>query len=56
VLGKAEAIRLFCEDVADQHAAIRCDLRGKNVACYCRLDEPCHADVLLAIANAEPSA
>ena len=27
------------------------DLRGKNLACYCPLDEPCHADVLLEIAN-----
>jgi len=27
-------------------AAIR-NLRGKNLACWCRLDQPCHADVLL---------
>lgn len=26
-------------------------LRGKNVACYCRLDQPCHGDVLLELAN-----
>ena len=26
-------------------------LRGKNLACWCALDEPCHADVLLRIAN-----
>lgn len=26
-------------------------LRGKNLACWCRLDEPCHADVLLRLAN-----
>ena len=26
-------------------------LRGKNLACYCKLDEPCHADVLLELAN-----
>lgn len=26
-------------------------LRGKNLACWCALDQPCHADVLLAIAN-----
>lgn len=26
-------------------------LRGKNLACFCRLDQPCHADVLLQIAN-----
>lgn len=26
-------------------------LRGKNLACWCKLGEPCHADVLLEIAN-----
>ena len=28
-------------------------LRGKNLACWCKLDHPCHADVLLEFANAE---
>lgn len=27
------------------------ELRGKNLACWCALDQPCHADVLLEIAN-----
>jgi Domain of unknown function (DUF4326) len=27
------------------------DLRGKNLACWCKLDQPCHADVLLELAN-----
>lgn len=31
---------------------IRDELRGKNLACWCALDQPCHADVLLDIANA----
>ena len=26
-------------------------LRGKNLACACDLDAPCHADVLLRLAN-----
>ena len=26
-------------------------LAGKNLACWCQLDQPCHADVLLKIAN-----
>lgn len=31
-------------------------LRGKNLACWCALDAPCHADVLLELANApDPS-
>ena len=27
------------------------ELRGKDLACWCPLDQPCHADVLLEIAN-----
>lgn len=26
-------------------------LRGHDLACWCALDEPCHADVLLELAN-----
>lgn len=26
-------------------------LRGKNLACWCKPGDPCHADVLLEIAN-----
>lgn len=31
-------------------------LRGKNLACWCRLDQSCHADVLLDLANRPESA
>lgn len=27
-------------------------LRGRDLACWCPLDRPCHADVLLELANA----
>jgi len=30
---------------------IRAELRGKNLACWCPLGQPCHADVLLELAN-----
>jgi hypothetical protein len=53
-----EAVALFrglCEaqlarnpDWYSRHFA---KLRGKNLACWCALDAPCHADVLLEIAN-----
>ncbi len=33
--------------------AIQEELRGKNLACWCRPGQPCHADVLLKIANAK---
>lgn len=29
------------------------ELRGKNLACFCALGSPCHADLLLEIANEE---
>jgi Domain of unknown function (DUF4326) len=32
-------------------AIIRKELAGKNLACWCPLDHPCHADELLRIAN-----
>jgi hypothetical protein len=30
---------------------IKYELAGKNLCCWCPLDQPCHADVLLEIAN-----
>lgn len=30
---------------------IRRELQGKNLACWCQPGDPCHADVLLFIAN-----
>ena len=30
---------------------VKAELRGKDLACWCPLDQPCHADVLLEIAN-----
>lgn len=27
------------------------ELAGKNLACWCELGSPCHADVLLEVAN-----
>ena len=32
-------------------AKLHRDLAGKDLACWCPLDQPCHADVLLEIAN-----
>lgn len=29
------------------------ELRGKNLACWCKPGDPCHADVLLELANAK---
>ena len=32
---------------------IRAELAGKNLACWCPEGQPCHADVLLELANKE---
>jgi hypothetical protein len=40
--------------LAEQIAAGELDpaeLRGKDLACWCRLDQACHADVLLELSN-----
>lgn len=50
VRDRAHAVALFR---ASRHAR-RPDivqLRGRDLACWCPLDQPCHADVLLEIAN-----
>lgn len=34
-----------------RRAEIRAELAGKDLACHCELDEVCHADVLIMVAN-----
>jgi hypothetical protein len=36
---------------ADLLAAAKTELAGHDLMCWCPLDRPCHADVLLEIAN-----
>jgi hypothetical protein len=55
-LGRPEAVRRYREDLLAGRLAItvedvRRELRGRDLACYCPLDGPCHADVLLTVAN-----
>lgn len=38
-------------EAAEWRAEIKRELAGKDLACWCKVGEPCHADVLLAIAN-----
>lgn len=63
-LGSDEAVRSLCVHMFSQAmnrglpavsriAANLAELRGKDLACWCPLDQPCHADVLLELANAE---
>ena len=50
VLDFEKSIEWNPEGEAYKEAARR-ELRGHDLACFCRLDEPCHADVLLRLAN-----
>ena len=50
VRDNTHAVELFRSSRHARHARI-VQLRGKDLACWCSLDEPCHADVLLEIAN-----
>lgn len=58
VIDRAVAVRLFREGAMHRIGGyvfrqnVINLLRGKNLACWCPLDQPCHADVLLEIANA----
>jgi hypothetical protein len=45
------AFRAACSRNPDFVAKIKRDLRGKNLACWCRPGIPCHCDVLLDLAN-----
>ena len=46
--------RLGTSDITPEE--VRAELAGKDLACWCPLSSPCHADVLLELANAgEPS-
>lgn len=53
-LSRAEAVRRYREWVEgdpERMGLIRRELVGRDLCCWCPLDEPCHADVLLEIAN-----
>ena len=61
-LGMLSDLSMWSENQYDRYAAMnlptladyaRALLAGRDLACWCPLDQPCHADVLLAVANAE---
>ena len=57
----AKCVESFAKDIGFINSRLDFDyddieqLRGKNLACWCPLDRPCHADVLLELANQEAS-
>jgi hypothetical protein len=55
-LSRSEAVALFEEDLVAGRlrftlAEARAELAGRDLCCWCSLDGPCHAEVLLSIAN-----
>ena len=54
--GRQEVVRRYRADLLAGRLSLtvedaRRELRGRDLACYCPLDGPCHADVLIEIAN-----
>jgi hypothetical protein len=50
--GLAESLRRYRSHAeAFDLATLRHDLAGHDLACWCPLDQPCHADVLFELAN-----
>jgi hypothetical protein len=48
---KAAAVILYRDYIREEEHDLS-ELRGKDLICTCRLSDPCHADVLLELANA----
>ncbi|MBA3369178.1 MAG: DUF4326 domain-containing protein [Geodermatophilaceae bacterium] len=53
-----QLFREFVRESPDYRRAAREELAGRNLACWCQIEDadgnrlPCHADVLLEVANA----
>jgi hypothetical protein len=60
VMDAGTAVRLYRRWLTDPHPVVSAavqrndlhELRGRDLACWCDLASPCHADVLLELANA----
>ena len=56
-----ERYRTWISDMVIRHGAMKPryealgihELRSKNLACWCKLSDKCHADILLKLANME---
>lgn len=57
-ISREQAVELFRRALREgrlqfTEAEVRRELRGKTLACWCGLDQECHADVLLEVANGD---
>jgi len=48
---REQAVAMFRQYHALSKPVRFAELAGKNLACWCPLDQPCHADVLIELAN-----
>lgn len=47
-----QRFRLMFESFSKEYQAVELEpLRKRDLVCWCPLDQPCHADVLLELAN-----
>ena len=54
LMSREDCLKMFADHVKfmeDEKLFDKNELRGKNLACWCRAGEGCHADILLAWAN-----
>ncbi|MDT7613280.1 MAG: hypothetical protein QOF00_727 [Pseudonocardiales bacterium] len=52
---RARSVALYEQYLADRpelRERARAELRGRDLACWCPVGEPCHGDVLMRVANA----
>lgn len=55
--GREKAVQMYRDYIGHPNSPLEFEpheieeLRGKNLACWCREDQLCHADVLLGLAN-----
>jgi len=54
--GWREAAKLLYLEYLAEEGLDPCELRGKDLVCTCKLTDPCHADVLLELANRQAAA
>ena len=53
---RVDAVRRYRDDLLAGRLRftvddVRAELAGRDLVCWCRLDQACHADVLLDVAN-----
>lgn len=58
--GAVEAYRIYMDyagiaETSDGEFPNPANLRGRNLACWCKESDVCHADVLLRLANENPN-